>query len=97
MEQLWEITLGDLLDQMADKYPDHDCVIYHNRPFRKSYREFRDLVNLTAKGFLKMGIKKGIMCPSGRPTTQSGFWRCSLLPRSVQYWSPSIPIIRFLK
>ncbi len=59
MEQLWEITLGDLLDQMADKYPDHDCVIYHNRPFRKSYREFRDLVNLTAKGFMKMGIKKG--------------------------------------
>jgi len=59
MEQLWEITLGDLLDQMADKYPDHDCVIYHNGSFRKSYREFRDLVDLTAKGFLKLGIKKG--------------------------------------
>jgi fatty-acyl-CoA synthase len=40
MEQLWEITLGDLLDQMADKYPDHDCVIYHNGSFRKSYLEF---------------------------------------------------------
>lgn len=59
MEKLWEITVGDLLDSMADKYPDHDCVIYHDIPFRKTYGEFRDLVNLTAKGFLKMGIKKG--------------------------------------
>jgi len=59
LEHLWEITLGDLLDKMADTYPDHDCVIYHNRPFRKTYRQFRDLVNLTAKGFIKMGIKKG--------------------------------------
>jgi len=59
MDKLWEITLGDLLDEMAEKYPDHDCVIYTDRPFRKSYREFRDLVNLTAKGFLRLGIKKG--------------------------------------
>jgi len=59
MEKLWEITIGDLLDSMADKYPDHDCVIYHDIPFRKTYGELRDLVNLTAKGFLKMGIKKG--------------------------------------
>lgn len=59
MDKLWEITLGDLLDEMADNYPDHDCIIYTDRPFRKSYGEFRDLVNLTAKGFLRLGIKKG--------------------------------------
>ncbi|RQD78398.1 MAG: AMP-binding protein [Candidatus Syntrophonatronum acetioxidans] len=59
MEKLWDVTLGDLLDQMAEKYPDRECLIYYNRPFRKTYKEFRDLVNLTAKGFLKMGIKKG--------------------------------------
>jgi len=59
MDKLWEITLGDLLDEMAEKYPDHDCVIYTDRPFRKTYGEFRDLVNLAAKGFLKLGIKKG--------------------------------------
>lgn len=59
MEKLWEITLGDLLDKMAEQLPDQDCVIYTDRPFRKTYREFRDLVNLTAKGLLKLGIKKG--------------------------------------
>lgn len=59
MEKLWDITLGDVLDLMAEKYPQRDCLIQHNRPFRKTYKEFRDLVNLTARGFLKMGIKKG--------------------------------------
>ncbi|MDK2880071.1 MAG: fatty-acyl-CoA synthase [Thermoanaerobacteraceae bacterium] len=59
MEKLLEITLGDLLDKMADKYPDNECVVYTDRPFRKTYREFRDLVNLTAKGLMRLGIKKG--------------------------------------
>ena len=59
MDKLWEITLGDLLDEMAEKHPNHDCVIYTDRPFRTTYQEFRDLVNLTAKGFLRLGIKKG--------------------------------------
>lgn len=59
MDKLWEITLGDLLDEMAEKHPNNDCVIYTDRPFRTTYQEFRDLVNLTAKGFLRLGIKKG--------------------------------------
>lgn len=58
-EQLWNITLGDLLDQVAAKHPDHDGVIYPERPFRKSYREFRDICNQVAKGLLALGIKKG--------------------------------------
>ena len=59
MEKLWDVTLGDILDQMAENHPDRDCVIFHNRPFRKTYKEFCNLVNLTAKGLMKMGIKKG--------------------------------------
>ncbi|MCX7745544.1 MAG: AMP-binding protein [Clostridia bacterium] len=59
MNQLMEITVGDLLDQMADKYPDHDAVLYTDRPFRKTYSEFRDLCDEVAKGMMAMGIKKG--------------------------------------
>lgn len=59
MKELMKITIGDLLDQMADRYPDHDAVLYTDRPFRKTYSEFRDLCNTVAKGFLAMGIKKG--------------------------------------
>lgn len=59
MNELLEITIGDLLDQIAEKYPDRDAVLYTDRPFRKNYSEFRDLCNTVAKGFMAMGIKKG--------------------------------------
>ena len=59
MEKLLEITIGDLLDSMAEKYPNHDAVLYTDRPFRKTYSEFRDLCNVVAKGLLALGIKKG--------------------------------------
>jgi fatty-acyl-CoA synthase len=59
MDRLLEITVGDLLDQMADRYPDHDAVLYTDRPFRKTYSEFRDICNTVAKGFMAMGVKKG--------------------------------------
>ncbi|MCX7711653.1 MAG: AMP-binding protein [Clostridia bacterium] len=59
MNELMKITIGDLLDQVAEKHPDHDAVLYTDRPFRKTYSEFRDLTNIVAKGFMSMGIKKG--------------------------------------
>jgi fatty-acyl-CoA synthase len=58
-EPLWEITVGDLLDQMAQKFSDHDAVLYTDRPYRKTYSQFRDECNEVAKGLLAMGIKKG--------------------------------------
>jgi fatty-acyl-CoA synthase len=58
-DQLWEITFGDLLDKIADTYPDNDGVLYTDRPYRKTYREFRDDCNEVAKGMLALGIKKG--------------------------------------
>ena len=54
-----EITVGKLLDEMAQKYPDHDCVLYTDRPFRKTYKEFNDICNKVAKSFMKLGVKKG--------------------------------------
>lgn len=59
MEELLKITMGDLLDSMADKYPDHDAVLYTDRPFRKTYSQFRDLCDTVARGMMAMGIKKG--------------------------------------
>jgi len=59
MNELLKITIGDLLDEIAEKYPDHEAVIYTDRPFRKTYSQFRDLCNEVAKGMMAMGIKKG--------------------------------------
>lgn len=59
MKELMKITMGDLLDKVAGEYPDHDAVVYVDRPFRKTYSEFRALCDVVARGFMALGIKKG--------------------------------------
>ncbi|WP_320173567.1 AMP-binding protein [Maridesulfovibrio sp.] len=61
MEQshLREITLGALLDETVEKYPDQEAVVYVDRDFRLTYREFGELVDDLAMGLMALGIKKG--------------------------------------
>lgn len=59
MKELIKQTVGDLLDEMAERYPDHDAVIYNDHPFRKTYSQFRDVCNEVAKGLMAMGVKRG--------------------------------------
>ena len=39
---LIEMTLGDLLDKVASVYPENDCVVCNDKPFRKTYKEFKE-------------------------------------------------------
>lgn len=59
MKELIKKTVGDLLDGMAEKYPDHEAVVYTDHNFRKTYSQFRDICNQVAKGLMAMGVKKG--------------------------------------
>lgn len=59
MNKLLNVTLGELLDDVALKYPDNDAVVYVDRPFRKTWSQFKDLCNTVAKGLMSIGIKKG--------------------------------------
>jgi len=58
MQQL-EWTVGGLLDQIAETYPDNDALVYHERGLRYSYREFNQVCRQVAKGLMKLGIGKG--------------------------------------
>ncbi|WP_419781393.1 AMP-binding protein [Maridesulfovibrio sp.] len=61
MEQshLREITLGGLLDEAVEKWPEQEAVVYVDRDFRLTYREFGELVDDLAMGLMALGIKKG--------------------------------------
>ncbi|MGL1862929.1 MAG: AMP-binding protein [Pseudodesulfovibrio sp.] len=59
MTALREITLGQLLDEAVEKWPDNEAVVYVDRDFRLTYREFGELVDTVAKGLMALGIKKG--------------------------------------
>ncbi len=54
-----EITLGRLLDETIEKFPDNDCLVYVDRDFRLTYRQFGDLVDKVAKGLMGLGLGRG--------------------------------------
>ncbi len=54
-----EITLGQMLDEAIASHPDNDAVVYVDRDFRLTYREFGHLVDELAKGLMALGIEKG--------------------------------------
>jgi len=53
------ITLGQMLDQAIENFPDNDAVVYVDRDYRLTYRQFGELVDQLAKGFMALGVKKG--------------------------------------
>jgi len=55
----FRLTIGDLLDQTAARYPEHDALVYPDRGLRYSYRQFRDLCDRIARGLMALGIKRG--------------------------------------
>ncbi len=58
-DSLIEMTLGDLLDKVATIYPDNDCVICNDKPFRKTYKEFKEECDIVARGLMALGVEKG--------------------------------------
>jgi fatty-acyl-CoA synthase len=55
---LKQATLGQLLDQAIAAHPDNDAVVYADRDFRLTYREFGDVVDRLAKGLMALGVQK---------------------------------------
>jgi len=59
MAGLLDSTVGGILEQMAERFPDNDCLVYPELGLRYSYAEFNSLCDRVARGLLGMGIKKG--------------------------------------
>ena len=57
--ELFDCTVGELLEENARKYPDRDALVYSDRDLKYSYRELNARVDRAAKGMLALGIGKG--------------------------------------
>ncbi|GAB3066478.1 AMP-binding protein [Virgibacillus ainsalahensis] len=53
------LTVGELLEEQVNLYPDHEAVVYPELNLRKTYKQFDEMVNQAAKGFMSLGIEKG--------------------------------------
>lgn len=56
---LLNLTVGELLEKQVNLYPHQEAVVYPELKLRKTYKEFDDMVNQAAKGFMSLGIQKG--------------------------------------
>jgi fatty-acyl-CoA synthase len=57
--ELFNRTLGDWLEYWAEVTPDREYIVYSDRDFRFTWKQFNQRVNEVALGFLAIGIKKG--------------------------------------
>lgn len=56
---LREITIGDLLDETAQKYAQREALVYQERGLRYTYQQFQQICNQAARGLMSLGIQKG--------------------------------------
>ena len=54
-----ELTLGQLLENTAARFPDIDAVIHADRELRQTWSEFSACVDDMARGLMAIGVQKG--------------------------------------
>ena len=54
-----ELTLGQLLENTAARFPDTDAVIHADRELRQTWSEFSACVDDMARGLMAIGVRKG--------------------------------------
>lgn len=59
MARLIHKTVGDLLDETVERFPERDAVVYPELGIRWSWSEFQKQCNRAAKGLMRLGLKKG--------------------------------------
>ena len=58
-EDVEGLTVGGLLDLVAERRPEDDALVYVDRGLRYSYEEFKEVVEKCARALMALGLKKG--------------------------------------
>jgi fatty-acyl-CoA synthase len=53
------MTIGEMLDSIAARYPENEAVVSVHQDIRLTYRELLDQVNTVARGLMALGVEKG--------------------------------------
>src|SRR5258708_12541968 len=78
-------TIGEDLGRTVERYGDIEALVVPYQGFRASYREFWDLVDRAARGFMSRGVAKG---------DRVGIWAPNRYELTViQYATPRIAAI----
>lgn len=56
---LMGLTIGELFDEVAARYPDNEALVVRHQARRYTYREFQQAVNQCARALMALGLQKG--------------------------------------
>jgi len=59
IEAIRELTIGEAFDATAAAFPDQDAVVYADRNYRLTWSQFKQEVDLLARGLMGLGVAKG--------------------------------------
>src|SRR5215218_6502997 len=58
-EDVEGLTVGGLLDLVAERRPDDEALVYPDRNLRYTYSEFKEVVEKCARALMALGLEKG--------------------------------------
>ena len=78
-DELIDLTFSQVLDRMAQEFPDQYCFKYTTLDYTRTYSEFREDVDRFARALVSMGVKPGykvtVWC-TNVPAWYITFWAC---------------------
>lgn len=86
MSDFIEKTLGAWMDEMAQRYHDHEAMVYVDRGIRLTYSQLNDVARQAAKSLLALGVKRVRMSLYGQIIIPSGSICCLQLQKSARFW-----------
>src|ERR671932_2672671 len=57
-EEIEGLTIGRLLDLVAERHPEDDALVYVDRGLQYSYAEFNEVVERCARALMALGLEK---------------------------------------
>ena len=79
-DSLIERTFPQVLDRVADEFPDQTAFKYTTLDYTRTYAEFRDEVSKVAKSLMALGVKAGdhvAVWATNVPEWYLSFWACT--------------------
>ena len=77
-EELIEKTFGQVLDTMAETFPDQYAVKYTTLDYTRTYAQFRDDVDTFARALISLGVKPG---------THVAVWTTNVPQWYIAFWA----------
>jgi len=77
-DELIDLTFGQVLDRIADEFPDQYAFKYTTLDYTRTYAEFRDDVDRFARALISMGVRAG---------TKVAIWATNVPAWYITFWA----------